>query len=88
MRIIFAGNHEYYTMDAEAWLRKLSTLGVTVLHNNNVVIKGKGGGQFCLAGVDDPTADLYRYKSLLCSVNCILRTIKSWSLQLGKNSNA
>ncbi|WAR11744.1 TMPPE-like protein [Mya arenaria] len=56
------GNHEYYTTDAENWLVKLKSLGVIPLHNINVKISAdKGQTGICLAGVDDPTADQYKF---------------------------
>ncbi|KAL3858815.1 hypothetical protein ACJMK2_009068 [Sinanodonta woodiana] len=55
------GNHEYYSMDIENWIPKLKSLGVEVLHNSNTNIPKNSKEQICLAGVDDPTADNFRY---------------------------
>jgi len=45
-----SGNHEYY-WDANQWLPHLASLGMTVLRNRHVAMRG-----FDLAGVDDATA--------------------------------
>jgi predicted MPP superfamily phosphohydrolase len=45
------GNHEYYS-GADAWIAHLSTLGVRVLRNERVDVRGL----FDLAGVDDASA--------------------------------
>ncbi len=45
------GNHEYY-WNANAWLEHLRSLGVTILRNEHVTIRGA----FELAGVDDSSA--------------------------------
>ncbi|MCW2697074.1 MAG: Metallophosphoesterase [Modestobacter sp.] len=49
------GNHEYF-VDTEGWLRHLPTLGIDVLRNERVPIRGAGGATFDLAGIDDRTA--------------------------------
>jgi uncharacterized protein len=46
------GNHEYYS-GADAWIAHLATLGIRVLRNERVAIRG---GVFDLAGVDDTSA--------------------------------
>lgn len=46
------GNHEYYS-GADAWIAHLATLGIRVLRNERVPIRG---GAFDLAGVDDASA--------------------------------
>jgi predicted MPP superfamily phosphohydrolase len=48
------GNHEYF-VDTNAWLRHLPTLGIDVLRNERVAIRG-GAATFDLAGIDDRTA--------------------------------
>jgi predicted MPP superfamily phosphohydrolase len=48
------GNHEYF-VDTEAWMRHLPTLGVDVLRNERVAIRGDGA-TLDLAGIDDRTA--------------------------------
>ena len=45
------GNHEYYS-GADAWIAHLATLGVRVLRNERVDVRGA----FDLAGVDDTSA--------------------------------
>ncbi len=47
------GNHEYYS-GADAWIAHLRTLGIRVLRNERVPIRGGDG--FDLAGVDDTSA--------------------------------
>lgn len=47
------GNHEYYS-GVDSWLAFLRTLGIRVLRNERVPVRGDGG--FDLAGVDDWTA--------------------------------
>jgi predicted MPP superfamily phosphohydrolase len=47
------GNHEYYS-GADAWIAHLGTLGIRVLRNEHLPIRGVEG--FDLAGVDDATA--------------------------------
>ena len=47
------GNHEYYS-GAPAWVAHLSSLGIRVLRNERVSIRGEQG--FDLAGADDFTA--------------------------------
>jgi predicted MPP superfamily phosphohydrolase len=44
------GNHEYYS-GAPAWIEHLRSLGIGVLRNDRVPIRGEGG--FDLAGTDD-----------------------------------
>jgi len=46
------GNHEYYS-GADAWIAHLATLGIRVLRNERVEIRG---GAFDLAGVDDSSS--------------------------------
>ncbi len=46
------GNHEYY-WDADAWLAHLGSLGLRILRNQHVTIRGG----FELAGVDDSTSE-------------------------------
>lgn len=48
------GNHEYYS-GAEAWIRHVRALGMTVLMNEHVRIGGDEG--FDLAGIDDHNAN-------------------------------
>lgn len=48
------GNHEFYS-GRESWCRKLTSLGVRVLHNEHVSI-GEGAASFDLAGVEDHDA--------------------------------
>jgi hypothetical protein len=50
------GNHEYYS-GANEWVAFLPTLGIRVLRNERVAIRGEGG--FDLAGVDDWEADRF-----------------------------
>ena len=45
------GNHEYYS-GVDAWLAQFRRLGMTVLHNEHVVIS-HGGAKLVLAGVPD-----------------------------------
>jgi uncharacterized protein len=45
------GNHEYYS-GALAWMRELERLGMTVLHNEHVVIE-RDGEKLVIAGVPD-----------------------------------
>jgi uncharacterized protein len=47
------GNHEYYS-GADAWIAHLRSLGITVLRNERVPIRGDEG--FDLAGIDDASA--------------------------------
>jgi predicted MPP superfamily phosphohydrolase len=47
------GNHEYYS-GADAWIAHVRKLGVRVLRNERVPIRGEQG--FDLAGIDDATA--------------------------------
>jgi uncharacterized protein len=47
------GNHEYYS-GVNAWIEQLRTMGIRVLRNERVVIRGGHG--FDLAGTDDYTA--------------------------------
>lgn len=47
------GNHEYYS-GADAWIAHLGKLGIRVLRNEHLAIRGAEG--FDLAGVDDATA--------------------------------
>ncbi len=51
------GNHEYY-WDAEAWCALLKTLGVTVLLNENRIIR-HGDARLLVAGATDYAADKY-----------------------------
>jgi predicted MPP superfamily phosphohydrolase len=46
------GNHEYYS-GADAWIAHLASLGIRVLRNERVAIRG---GAFDLAGVDDASS--------------------------------
>ncbi len=48
------GNHEYFTSDTDAWLRRLDELGVRTLRNENTAI-GRAGAAFDLAGINDVT---------------------------------
>jgi predicted MPP superfamily phosphohydrolase len=48
------GNHEYYS-GVGPWLAELHRLGITVLHNEHVVIE-RGGAKLVLAGVPDYSA--------------------------------
>ncbi|MEO5669973.1 MAG: metallophosphoesterase, partial [Ramlibacter sp.] len=48
------GNHEYYS-GVEPWLAELRRLGITVLHNQHVVI-ARDGAKLVLAGVSDFSA--------------------------------
>ncbi len=48
------GNHEYY-WNAQAWEAAARSLGLTVLTNQNVVLR-RGGAQVVLAGVPDITS--------------------------------
>jgi predicted MPP superfamily phosphohydrolase len=50
------GNHEYYS-GVDEWLAFLGTLGVRVLRNERVSIRGEEG--FDLAGIDDASAASY-----------------------------
>lgn len=50
-RFFVTGNHEYYS-DAEAWVAKVRSLGLTVLRNERVSI-GSGSDLIDVAGVDD-----------------------------------
>ena len=56
---VILGNHEYYTIDVHNWMKKLASMGIHVLHNENVKLPSKGDS-VCLAGVNDPLADEYR----------------------------
>jgi predicted MPP superfamily phosphohydrolase len=47
------GNHEYYS-GADEWIAHLQKLGIRVLRNEHVRIRGDEG--FDLAGIDDPTS--------------------------------
>ena len=40
-------------------MKKLASMGIHVLHNENVKLPSKGDS-VCLAGVNDPLADEYR----------------------------
>ena len=53
------GNHEYYTIDVHNWMKKLASMGIHVLHNENVKLPSKGDS-VCLAGVNDPLAEEYQ----------------------------
>ncbi|XP_053401981.1 transmembrane protein with metallophosphoesterase domain-like isoform X2 [Mercenaria mercenaria] len=68
------GNHEYYTTDVHNWFENLESLGVKILHNSNVVIKGAGNTGICLAGVDDPTADTFKFMDHTMDIGGALRT--------------
>ncbi|KAH3772766.1 hypothetical protein DPMN_174112 [Dreissena polymorpha] len=69
------GNHEYYTTDAHNWIKKLKSLGIETLHNSNVKISAPGSNDaICLAGVDDPTADLYGFMDHTMDLDSALRT--------------
>ena len=48
------GNHEYYS-GAEEWMAELRRIGVSVLHNEHVVLAHEGA-RLALAGVPDRTA--------------------------------
>jgi predicted MPP superfamily phosphohydrolase len=50
------GNHEYYS-GVDEWLAHLRSIGIRVLRNERVPIRGEAG--FDLAGVDDATAHQY-----------------------------
>ena len=50
-RFFVTGNHEYYS-GAVAWMRELERLGLTVLHNQHVVIE-RAGEKLVIAGVPD-----------------------------------
>ena len=63
-----AGNHEYYTVDVHNWMKKLTSLGVKVLINENVPLPDKEDRSVCLAGVNDPMADEYMY---VCMVDVL-----------------
>ncbi len=52
------GNHDYYS-GAEAWLERISELGIRALRNERVPI-GSGDGVFDLAGIDDHRGDWVR----------------------------
>jgi hypothetical protein len=56
-RFFVTGNHEYYS-GAVAWMQELERLGLTVLHNEHVVIE-RGGGKLVVAGVPDHGAGHY-----------------------------
>ncbi|KAK3085476.1 hypothetical protein FSP39_004007 [Pinctada imbricata] len=58
------GNHEYYTMDTQNWLKYLSDQGVNVLHNSNKRIPHNApqSEQLCIVGTDDLEADRIRYE--------------------------
>ena len=62
----FSGNHEYYTIDVHNWVKKLTTLGIKVLHNENIPLPNKEDRRVCLAGVNDPMADEYMYVRYMC----------------------
>ncbi|XP_066569597.1 transmembrane protein with metallophosphoesterase domain [Amia ocellicauda] len=57
------GNHDYYTADVDSWLGYLRTLNVMPLHNANARISASEQSKewFCLAGVDDLEARLFKY---------------------------
>jgi predicted MPP superfamily phosphohydrolase len=50
-RYFVTGNHEYYS-GAAAWMREIERLGLTVLHNEHVVIE-REGEKLVIAGVPD-----------------------------------
>lgn len=50
-RFFVTGNHEYYS-GAVPWMREIERLGLTVLHNEHVVIE-LGGEKLVIAGVPD-----------------------------------
>lgn len=50
-RYFVTGNHEYYS-GVGPWVRELQQLGLTVLHNEHVVIE-RGGEKLVMAGVTD-----------------------------------
>jgi predicted MPP superfamily phosphohydrolase len=56
-RYFVTGNHEYYS-GAAAWMRELERLGLTVLHNQHVVIE-HDGEKLVIAGVPDFGAGHY-----------------------------
>lgn len=56
-RYFVTGNHEYYS-GAVAWMRELERLGLTVLHNEHVVIE-REGEKLVIAGVPDFGAGRY-----------------------------
>ena len=62
-KVIFTGNHEYFTGDAEAWLHELKKFGIHPLHNSHVLIRSpiNPEDKIYLAGVDDVEADRLRY---------------------------
>ena len=45
-------------------MKKLASMGIHVLHNENVKLPSKGES-VCLAGVNDPMADEYRLVYIL-----------------------
>ena len=45
-------------------MKKLASMGIHVLHNENVKLPSKGDS-VCLAGVNDPMADEYRLAYIL-----------------------
>ena len=57
------GNHEYFTGDADAWLKELKQLGIEPLHNSHVLISSRDSPEdkIYLAGVDDIQADSMKY---------------------------
>ena len=61
-KVIFTGNHEYFTGDAEAWLHELKKFGIHPLHNSHVLIRSQSDPEdkIYLAGVDDVEADRLR----------------------------
>ena len=63
---IYTGNHEYYTMDVENWMKKLDDLGITVLHNTNIKVPKDNDNDksFCIVGTDDLEADRIRYNPI------------------------
>ena len=61
----FSGNHEYYTVDVHNWMKKLTSLGIKILNNENVPLPSKEDRSVCLAGVNDPMSDEYMYVHVL-----------------------
>jgi hypothetical protein len=56
-RFFVTGNHEYYS-GVNAWMDELARLGLTVLHNEHVVIE-RGDAKLVIAGVPDYGAGHY-----------------------------
>ncbi|EDO47390.1 predicted protein [Nematostella vectensis] len=56
------GNHEYYTGDVDNWMRELSFMGITVLHNSHSTVRHpkRHTSMLCLAGVDDIEGKFFR----------------------------